>query len=170
MFTCKQRLGDSPNTSPDEDTKALGAACSTGIICTSEAAGMSSGWHEQDFSSSPGVVARLSLWISSPIFPRYHLLPSISGKPAHSAGLHAAIICLPQILYWLAIARICSSVPLGESVVGVDFTQTFQQDVQTTFQAFLKAMHNSVLLQLACSLWVLSIWWHLSKLFDSHLF
>lgn len=75
---------------------------------------------KQGFSSSPGVVAMLSLWISSPIFPRYLLLPSVSGKPAHSTGLHAAIICPPpQILHWLAISSICSSVPLGEGATGV---------------------------------------------------
>lgn len=49
MFTRKQRLGDSPNINPDEDTKALGASCSTGIISTSDAAGLSSEWHETGF-------------------------------------------------------------------------------------------------------------------------
>lgn len=123
MLTCKQSVGGFPNISPGADgTKSLRAPWSMWTSFTSGAGGISGGWHKKKkvffFFIQSWSAAMLSLWVSSPIFPRYLLLPSIPGKPAHSTRLHPANICSP-ILHWLTITNICFSVPLGEGTVGV---------------------------------------------------
>lgn len=91
------------------------------------------GGTKQDFfSSNPGVEAMLSLWVSSPIFPRYLLLPSIPGKPAHSAGLHTANICSLQTLLVCHHKYLFFLSP-WEKEQWSDFTRRFWQAVKTTF-------------------------------------
>uniref|UniRef100_A0A2I3GTS9 Uncharacterized protein n=1 Tax=Nomascus leucogenys TaxID=61853 RepID=A0A2I3GTS9_NOMLE len=85
------------------------------------------------------------------LFPRHLLLPLNLWK-ANSLRLCEANICSP---YCIGHSGVCSSVSLGEEMVGVTLHRYLSRLIKTTFQApqagaFPKASHAELSLAVVC--------------------